>query len=188
MKRENMSTGIMIIGPSGSGKTTLGRVVAEKLGYPYFDVDDYIWKQDTEEPYTEMYTKKEKISRLSNDIEPYEHFVMSGSMSSFHYAFDDKFEMMVFLYVEPDIRVQRVHNRAIERFGERVLEGGDMHQSHMKFLEGNRKYETDGSPNLREQKEWMKNMSCVKLELDGIHSLENNAEIIVKNWENREIT
>ena len=141
-ERENMSTGIMIIGPSGSGKTTLGRVVAEKLGYPYFDVDDYIWKQDTEEPYTEMYTKKEKISRLSNDIEPYEHFVMSGSMSSFHYAFDDKFEMMVFLYVEPDIRVQRVHNRAIERFGEKVLEGGDMHQSHMKFLEGNRKYET----------------------------------------------
>lgn len=32
----------------------------------------------------------------------------------------------------------------------------------------------------------MKNMSCVKLELDGIHSLENNAEIIVKNWEKRD--
>ncbi len=27
---------------SGSGKTTLGKVVAQKLGYPYFDVDDYI--------------------------------------------------------------------------------------------------------------------------------------------------
>ena len=77
-----MSTGIMIIGPSGSGKTTLGKVVAEKLGYPYFDVDDYIWKQDTVEPYTQMYTREEKISRLSNDIEPYEHFVMAGSMSS----------------------------------------------------------------------------------------------------------
>ena len=40
-----MSTGIMIIGPSGSGKTTLGKVVADKLKYPYFDVDDYIWKK-----------------------------------------------------------------------------------------------------------------------------------------------
>ena len=40
-----MSTGIMIIGPSGSGKTTLGKIVAQKLGYPYFDVDDYIWKK-----------------------------------------------------------------------------------------------------------------------------------------------
>lgn len=40
-----MSTGIMIIGPSGSGKTTLGKVVADKLKYHYFDVDDYIWKK-----------------------------------------------------------------------------------------------------------------------------------------------
>ena len=104
-----MSTGIMIIGPSGSGKTTLGKIVAQKLGYPYFDVDDYIWKQNTDSPYTQMYTREEKISRLSNDIASYEHFVMAGSMSSFHYAFDDMFEMMVLLYVEPDIRIQRVH-------------------------------------------------------------------------------
>ena len=173
-----MSTGIMIIGPSGSGKTTLGKIVAQKLGYPYFDVDDYIWKQNTDSPYTQMYTREEKISRLSNDIASYEHFVMAGSMSSFHYAFDDMFEMMVLLYVEPDIRIQRVHKRAIERFGGRVLEGGDMYESHMKFLKDNRSYEEDGSPNMREQKEWMKNMSCVKIELDGVADLESNADII----------
>ena len=37
-----MAKGIMIIGPSGSGKTSLGKLLADKLGYPYFDVDDYI--------------------------------------------------------------------------------------------------------------------------------------------------
>ena len=68
-----MSTGIMIIGPSGSGKTTLGKIVAQKLGYLYFDVDDYIWKQNTDSPYTQMYTREEKISRLNTDIAPYEH-------------------------------------------------------------------------------------------------------------------
>ena len=177
-----MSTGIMIIGPSGSGKTTLGKIVAQKLGYPYFDVDDYIWKQNADTPYTQMYTRDEKISRLSNDIAPYEHFVMAGSMSSFHYAFDDMFEMMVLLYVSPDIRIERVHKRAIERFGERVLEGGDMYEAHMKFLNDNRSYEKDGSPNMREQKEWMKNMSCVKIELDGTADLEKNADMLVKNW------
>ena len=177
-----MSTGIMIIGPSGSGKTTLGKIVAQKLGYPYFDVDDYIWKQNTDSPYTQMYTRDEKISRLSNDIAPYEHFVMAGSMSSFHYAFDEMFEMMVLLYVSPDIRIERVHKRAIERFGERVLEGGDMYEAHMRFLNDNRRYEEDGSPNMREQKEWMENMSCVKIELDGAADLEKNADIIVNNW------
>lgn len=177
-----MSSGIIIIGPSGSGKTTLGKIAARKLGYPYFDVDDYIWKQNTDSPYTQMYTRDEKISRLSNDIAPYEHFVMAGSMSSFHYAFDEMFEMMVLLYVSPDIRIERVHKRAIERFGERVLEGGDMYEAHMRFLNDNRRYEEDGSPNMREQKEWMENMSCVKIELDGAAELEKNAGIIVNNW------
>lgn len=178
-----MSTGIMLIGPSGSGKTTLGKVVAEKLGYPYLDVDDYIWRRDTAEPYTQMYTRTEKISGLSKDLEPYEHFVMAGSMSSFHYAFDDKFAMMVLLYVEPDIRVQRVHARSIERFGERVLEGGDLYERHLKFLEENRRYEQDGSPNLSEQRAWMDSMQCMKIELDGTDSIESNAKIIVENWD-----
>lgn len=79
--------------------------------------------------------------------------------------------MMVFLYVEPDIRIQRVHKRAIERFGRRVLEGGDMYESHMKFLKDNRSYEEDGSPNMREQKEWMTNMSCVKLNWTVLRTL-----------------
>lgn len=171
-----MSSGIIIIGPSGSGKTTHGKIAARKLGYPYFDVDDYIWKQNTDSPYTQMYTRDEKISRLSNDIAPYEHFVMAGSMSSFHYAFDEMFEMMVLLYVSPDIRIERVHKRAIERFGEGVLEGGDMYEAHMRFLNDNRRYEEDGSPNMREQKEWMENMSCVKIELDGAAELEKNAD------------
>ena len=105
-----MSKGIMIIGPSGSGKTSLGKMVADKLGYPYFDVDDYIWRRDTEEPYTVMYSREEKINRLSKDIFPYEHFVMAGSMSSFHYAFDDKFDMMVFLYAEPAVRNRECMN------------------------------------------------------------------------------
>ena len=177
-----MSKGIMIIGPSGSGKTSLGKMVADKLGYPYFDVDDYIWRRDTEKPYTVMYSREEKINRLSKDISPYEHFVMAGSMSSFHYAFDDKFDMMVFLYAEPAVRIQRVHERAVERFGERVLEGGDLYESHLRFLDDNRRYEKNGSPNLNEQREWMNSMSCMKIELDGKVDLESNSNIIVERW------
>lgn len=177
-----MATGIMIIGPSGSGKTTLGKLVADELGYPYFDVDDYIWRKDTEEPYTVMYSREEKIEGLKTAVSPYEHFVMAGSMSSFHYAFDNMFEMMVLLYVEPDIRVKRVHDRAIERFGNRVLEGGDMYENHMKFLKHNRNYESDGSPNLKEQKEWMNSLSCIKMELDGTRNPDFNVKSVVEKW------
>ena len=177
-----MPTGIMIIGPAASGKTTLGRRTAELLDFPYFDVDDFIWRFDTPEPYTVMYSLEEKISRLQAAIAPYGHFVMGGSMSSFHHAFDDCFSMMVFLYVEPETRVQRANKRAIQRFGERVLEGGDMYESNQEFLRKIRRYETDGSPNLTEQKAWIESLSCKKLELDGTEPIEKNAEIIAEAW------
>ena len=49
-----MATGIIIFGSAGSGKTTLGKMVANKLGFPYFDIDDYIWRKDTDKPFTVM--------------------------------------------------------------------------------------------------------------------------------------
>ena len=71
---------------------------------------------------------------------------------------------------------------AVERFGERVLEGGDLYESHLRFLADNRRYEKNGSPNLNEQREWMNNMSCMKIELDGKVDLESNSNIIVERW------
>lgn len=58
-----MATGIMIVGPSGSGKTVLGKLVAKELGYTYVDIDEYIWRKDTEIPFSAMYPKSKKISR-----------------------------------------------------------------------------------------------------------------------------
>ena len=50
-----MPRGIIIFGSAGSGKTTLGKMVAEDLGFPYFDIDDYIWRKNTDIPFTVMY-------------------------------------------------------------------------------------------------------------------------------------
>jgi shikimate kinase len=46
----------------------LGKLVAEKLDFPYLDIDDYIWRKDTDKPFTVMYTREEKINRLMTDI------------------------------------------------------------------------------------------------------------------------
>ena len=58
-----------------------------------------------------------------------------------------------------------------------------MYEAHMRFLNDNRSYEGDGSPNMREQKEWMKNMSCVKIELDGAADLEKERRYYCKQLE-----
>ena len=63
-----MARGIIIFGSAGSGKTTLGRLAAQKLGFPFFDLDDYIWRKDTPVPFTVMYFRQEKAGRLMEDI------------------------------------------------------------------------------------------------------------------------
>lgn len=74
----------MITGSSGTGKTTLGELVAKELGYLFVDIDEYIWRKDTEIPFSAMYSKSEKIIRLQKAISKCDHFVMAGSMDSFH--------------------------------------------------------------------------------------------------------
>lgn len=56
-----MASGIMITGSSGAGKTTLGELLAKELGYTFVDIDEYIWRKDTEIPFTAMYSKAEKL-------------------------------------------------------------------------------------------------------------------------------
>ena len=74
-----MPKGIIILGSAGAGKTTLGKLVAKKLRIVFLDIDEYIWKNDTDMPYTVMYSKDEKIRKLSGAVEAAGEFVMAGS-------------------------------------------------------------------------------------------------------------
>ncbi|MBR5134838.1 MAG: AAA family ATPase, partial [Clostridia bacterium] len=130
-----MARGIMIFGGAGSGKTTLGRMTAQALGCAFFDLDDYIWRKDTAVPFTVMYTREEKIERLMTDVLKHERFVMAGSMSSFHEAFDSMFDGMIYLKTDTAVRLARLRKRERERYGDRILENGDLVEHHRRFLE-----------------------------------------------------
>lgn len=181
-----MARGIIILGPAGSGKTTLGRMVADALGFPYFDIDDYIWRWDVPVPYTVMRTREEKISGLTNAIAPHEYFCMAGSMSSFHQHFDPFFDLAILLTCDPATRAQRIHARELASFGDRILPGGDMYDVHLRFLESVADYESGaGSPNLPEQLAWLRSLPCKTLQLDGAQPLERNRDIIVAAYRDR---
>lgn len=175
-----MATGIMIMGSSGAGKTTLGKMVAKELGYKYVDIDEYIWRKDTEIPFSEMYPKCEKISRLMDAISDCEHFVMAGSMNSFHEHFDPYFKLVVHLHADSQIRVKRVHERELEQFGERVLKGGDMYEEHRKYLSDIAGYDYGiGGCTIQQHEEWLKAIDCPVIRLDGADELEKNLQVIV---------
>ena len=178
-----MPDGIMILGASGVGKTTLGRITARKLGFAFLDIDDFIWRKDTELPFTVLYSREEKIRRLMAAVEKAGKFVMAGSMSSFHEYFDQFFRLAVFLTADEKIRTARVHEREVNVFGERVLPGGDMYQKHQEFLRDVAGYENGtGSCTRLQHEQWMEQLSCPILRLDGMALPEENAEIIVKAY------
>lgn len=181
-----MATGIMIMGSSGAGKTTLGKLVAKELGYTFVDIDDYIWRKDTEIPFSAMYPRAERISRLQEAIANCEHFVMAGSMNSFHQHFDPYFELVVHLHAGAQLRVKRVHQRELGWFGERVLEGGDMFEEHQKMLSGIAGYEEGtGGCTLQKHEDWIKSLTCKVIRLDGAEPLEKNVKMIMEAYKDR---
>lgn len=179
----SMPRGIIIFGPAGSGKTSLGRRVGQRLGIPYYDIDDYIWRWDTPIPYTQMYSREEKISRLMNAISQGEHFVMGGSMSSFNAPFVPLFDLAVHLTCRWEERSRRLDEREYAEFGERIRKGGDMYEEHLSFLAHAHGYD-DGSasPNMAEHTQWAKTLPCPVLALDGKTPYEENVVKIAQAY------
>lgn len=177
-----MPRGIIIFGSAGSGKTTLGKLVARQLNYPYFDIDDYIWRKDTDIPFTVMYSREEKEGRLLADISKYEHFVMAGSMDSFNAPFVPLFDLAVHITADPKVRSARLHERELAVYGDRILAGGDMYEEHQRFLDCASRYDTDGSPCLKTHLEWAATLPCKVLYLNGEDELSKNARLIVEEY------
>lgn len=177
-----MARGIIIFGSAGSGKTTLGRMVSEGLGFPYFDIDEYIWRKDTERPFTVMYTRDEKAGRLMQDISRWTNFVMAGSMDSFHEPFDPLFDLAVHITAPAQVRIARIHDREYKLYGARILEGGDMYEEHQHFLEASARYDTDGSPCMKTHEAWAATLPCRVIRLNGEDDLNESVRQIVNEY------
>ena len=184
--RKQDAAGIMIMGPSGSGKTTLGKALARELRYQFVDIDDYIWKKDTEIPFSEMYSREEKINRLMEAIKDCGHFVMAGSMDSFHEYFDPYFRIVVFLDADTELRVKRVHERETKQFGSRIQDGGDMYEEHQKYLKDIAGYRYGyGGCTLQQHEAWLASLSCRILRLDGANAPEYNVKCILDGMQEK---
>ena len=180
-----MAAGIVIFGPAGAGKTTLGMMTAALLNWPYFDFDDYIWRKDTDEPFTVRVPEEEKLSHLLDAIRPNEHFVLAGYMDRAREALDEIFSLAVYITAPPELRVRRIRERDQGIFGERVLPGGDMYETHEQFIRDVLAYDDEDQPFIRRHKEWAESLHCPVITLDGGRPLYDNLKKIIEAWKQR---
>jgi adenylate kinase family enzyme len=164
---------IHILGASGSGTTTLGRALAERLQYPHFDTDDYFWVP-TDPPYTQQRARTERAQLLMGDLTAHDSWVVSGSLCGWGDVAITLFELVVFLAIPPDIRMERLHRREHTRFGERILPGGDMYEQSQAFLAWAASYDEGGldirSRQLHDQ--WLRTLPCPIVCFEGEYTIE----------------
>ncbi len=162
------------MGASGSGVTTLGRALADALGLPHHDADDYLW-QPTTPPYRRLREVAERLRLMREMFLPRADWVLSGGLDGWGDDVVPCFDLVVFLLTPPKIRMQRLRAREAVHFGADVVApGGWRHQETEDFIEWASHYE-DGSRegrNLVRHEAWLATLPCPVLRLDGSRPLD----------------
>ena len=85
---------------------------------------------------------------------------------------NDNYDLVVCLDVPLDMRMKRIRQRAIDKFGDRVLPGGDMYEQEESFFA----YAEKRTPEKIEK--WLKTLSCKTIRLDGTKPIQESVELI----------
>lgn len=170
-----MGTGIIVCGLNGCGKSTLGKTLARKLQFHFIDNEDlYFPKTDPNYIYASPRSREEVEKLLWGEIRAHENFVFTSVKGDYGETIYPFFQYVVLIDVPKDIRIQRVKNRSFEKFGERMLLGGDLHEQEEKFFN----FVKSRPENTVEK--WVQSLKCPVLRIDGTKPIEENVDFIME--------
>ncbi|MBR5288175.1 MAG: AAA family ATPase [Clostridia bacterium] len=178
-----MARGIFIFGSAGAGKATLGAAVARELGFAHINTDDLFWRTGMKYPYTLMLPREDRVVKLMDALWEKENFVLSGTLDTISDRFEPMFDLAVYLTTNTFVRLDRLQQREFAKFGERILEGGDLYPMHMRFLDSARRYDSNAIPNADAHAAWAGTLPCPVLRLSGEMDPQVNARLIVKAYQ-----
>lgn len=172
-------SGIIIMGLNGCGKTTVGRELASMLNYRRIDVEDYYFPNNGESnvPYSASRTMEEVKRLILSDIKKYKNYVFSSVKCNWGEEITSTFKLAVILSAPLELRLERIKQREIARFGNRVLEGGDMYESQKEF------HNIVASRSADEIKKQAELLSCPVLEIDAAMPLKEIVKAIYDFWQ-----
>ncbi len=167
--------GIIICGLNGAGKSTLGKALAEKLHFYFIDIENlYFPKTDPNYIYASPRTREEVEKLLLHELKTHGKFILSSVKGDYGEAVCSFFQYAILLDVPKDIRLQRVKTRSFQKFGNRMLSGGDLYEREEKFFH----FVESREENTVE--EWLKSLKCPIIRIDGTKSIEENTNFIIE--------
>ena len=152
---------IHIFGASGSGTTTIAKNICERFDYQHFDTDNYYW-YPTEVPFTEARPINERLQLLNADLKNHGKWILSGSLDGWGDPLIPLFELVIFVYVPQDIRIERLKEREFKRYGKEVFPGGNKYEATKEFIEWAAGYDSGllSGRNLPSHEKWIANLEC----------------------------
>jgi len=177
---------IHIFGASGSGTTTLGKALHTALGYRHLDADDYYWEK-TEPPFQVKVPLEKRNRIITKDFLAQENCIISGSMVSWGKEWASIFDLYVFLYLPPDIRMQRLKDREIERYGVALKTNEKFRADSKAFLTWASQYD-DGTfkgRSLAIHLDWIKVLEGEVLKIEGDTTVAERVKNVIHHLKKR---
>lgn len=171
---------ILIFGASGSGTTTLGKELAKTTGFMHLDADDYYWNS-TPTPFQEKIPLTERNQMLTKDFEKHKNVILTGSMVSWGGQWERAFVMVIFIYLNPKVRIDRLKKRELERYGDKLLTDEQVQRNSDEFIQWAKKYDDPNftGRSLKVHNDWIKKLSCPVFRIDGEMDLNTKIEKVV---------
>jgi adenylate kinase family enzyme len=167
---------VHIVGASGSGTTTLGRALATCLGATHLDTDDFFWLP-TDPPFEKIRERGARQAMLGEALTREPSWVLSGSLCGWGDVFIPRFELVVFLWLAPDIRMARLRAREHARHGAAVAPGGARHAASEAFLTWAAGYDEGlDIPErcLRLHEQWLAALACPVVRISDAGDVESH--------------
>ena len=103
---------VQIIGGSGTGKSTLGKYIGQQENIKWIDTDSYLWKDNS---FLENNPIEKRIEMYEEDIISNTSYVVSGSIFSWLPEGFSNRDLLVFLTLDEEERMERVRKREVLR-------------------------------------------------------------------------
>ncbi len=159
---------VHILGAAGSGTTTLGAALAAERGWPQLDSDFFYWEQ-TDPPYRRARAPAARDALFRDAIADRADWVFTGSALGWSRPWVDLYDLVVFLRLDPAIRMARLRAREAARHGARIAPGGDMHDASAAFLDWAARYDMAGQQqrSVIAHEAWLDTIQAPVLRLDS---------------------
>ena len=170
-----MGIGIQICGLNGCGKSTLGKALAEKIGFHFIDNENlYFTRASTDEPYSNPKSRADVERLLIEEVGRYPDFVFAAVKGDYGKDMLPMYDYIVMMEVPKNVRARRVRNRSFQKFGNRMLIGGDLYNQEEAFFQMVDSREDEFIET------WLQMVNCPIIRVDGTKPIEDNVEYIIK--------